>query len=104
MAPSIRPGLGVDQVVGGRREALFRLLRTYGARDIRVFGSVARGTATRHSDLDLLVRFHRPIGLLRRIELTERVQALVGREVDLATEDSLFWLSKPQILAEAVPL
>jgi hypothetical protein len=40
-----------------RREAILELARRYGASDVRVFGSVARGDNTEESDLDLIVRF-----------------------------------------------
>ena len=97
-------GLGIPEVIGSRRAGLVRLLRRYGARDIRVFGSVGRGSATADSDVDLLVRFQRPLGLLRRAELQEKVESLVARPVDLVSENSLHWLARPRILAEARPL
>jgi predicted nucleotidyltransferase len=97
-------GLGVREIVGARRGALLRLLRRYGAREVRVFGSVARGAATPSSDLDLLVRFDQPIGLMRRAELEEKMEALLRRNVDLVTESALHWFAKPQILSEAAPL
>ncbi len=99
-----RTGLGVEEVIGQRRAKLMRLLCKYGAQEVRVFGSVARGMANPKSDVDLLVRFDRPIGLLRRVELIEKVERLLGREVDLTTENGLHWLVRPQALAEAVPL
>lgn len=40
-----------------KREAIVEIARRYGAHDIRIFGSVARGDATESSDLDLIVRF-----------------------------------------------
>jgi uncharacterized protein len=76
----------------------------YGGSDLRVFGSVARGEAGRRSDIDLLIRFRRPIGLLGRIEFRERAERLLGRSVDLATESNLHWMVRPRVLAEAVPL
>ncbi len=38
-----------------KRAAILDLVRRHGARNLRVYGSVARGEATRDSDLDLLV-------------------------------------------------
>jgi len=97
-------GKGIDDVIGDRREALHRLSVTFGATDVRVFGSVARGEADASSDVDLLVRFRRPIGLLARMEFKARASRLLGRRVDVATEASLHWLIRPDILAEAVAL
>ena len=72
--------------------------------DLRIFGSVARGEAGPDSDVDFLVRFRRPIGLLRRSEFRERAESLLGRRVDLATEASLHWMVRPRVLLEAIPL
>ena len=52
--------------------------RANGAREAIVFGSYARGTATRHSDLDLLIIEHTSLPFLRRIDryfdpLTDRL-------------------------------
>lgn len=91
-------------MIGGKRSALLGLAAEYAATDVRVFGSVVRGTARRGSDLDLLVRFRRPIGLLARLEFKERASQLLGRPVDLSTEESLHWLIRPAVLAEAEPL
>ena len=41
-----------------QRDAIIRLAHRYGAHDVRLFGSLARGDATEASDVDLLVRFN----------------------------------------------
>lgn len=102
--PKRKRGVGIEEVIGPKRGALKALAAEYDAVDIRVFGSLARHEGRARSDIDLLVRFRRPVGLLRRIELKERVEALLGRTVDLATEANLHWLIKPQVLQEAVSL
>ena len=45
----------LDDSLRSNRDAILRLAAQYGARDVRVFGSVARGEATAESDVDLLV-------------------------------------------------
>jgi uncharacterized protein len=94
----------MKEVIGPRASELKSLVAEYGGSDLRVFGSVARGEARRRSDIDLLVRFRRPLGLLGRIEFRERAERLLGRPVDLATETNLHWMVRPRVLAEAVPL
>lgn len=54
-----------------------------------VFGSVARGEDTESSDVDLLVKFGTPIGLWDFIALEDKFVEVLGRKVDLATEQSL---------------
>jgi predicted nucleotidyltransferase len=104
LPPHRRRGIGIAEVIGNHREALLNLSAEFGATDVRIFGSVARGEARRQSDVDLLVRFRRPLGLLSRSEFKERATQLLGRSVDVTTEDSLHWLIRPAVLAEAVAL
>ncbi len=54
-----------------------------------VFGSVARGEDTAESDIDLLIKLNQPIGLPEFIALEDKFVEVLGREVDLATEQSL---------------
>lgn len=100
--PSYGRGLGVDAVVGEKRAEVLRLARLYGAKEVRVFGSIARREGTPASDLDLLVTPSR-----RRfdpISLRLALQDLLGRKVDVVSEQALHWFVQPQVIAEAVPL
>jgi uncharacterized protein len=101
---SSRKGMGISAVIGPRRRALLSLATRFGARDVRVFGSVARGEAGPKSDIDLLVRFDEPVGLFGRIEFQRLAEGLLGRKVDIASERNLHWLIRPEVLAEAVPV
>ncbi|MCA9439849.1 MAG: nucleotidyltransferase family protein, partial [Candidatus Omnitrophica bacterium] len=65
----------------------------YGVSKIGVFGSYGRNEATEESDIDLLVEFDRPIGLLKFIELEGQLGELLGGKVDLVTQAAL----KPHI-------
>lgn len=99
-------GLGVEAVLGPHRIRIAEIARRYGARDIRVFGSVGRGSATARSDVDLLVDFDwaRKVPPMRSIDMARELSELVGRRVEIATEQSLHWLVQPQVVVEAVPL
>lgn len=99
-----RRGEGIADVVGDLREAVLRIAREHGARDVRVFGSVRRGQAGPASDLDLLVRFRRGADLFDQIRLERELRRLLGRRVDVVTEEGLHPLVRPQALFEAVPL
>lgn len=99
-----RTGAGIDEVLGPHRKALLELAKSFGATQLRVFGSVARHESGPESDIDLLVQFPDPPGILTLMEFEERLEALLGRRVDLATESNLHWLIRPQVLAECVPV
>ncbi|MCA9906851.1 MAG: nucleotidyltransferase domain-containing protein, partial [Anaerolineae bacterium] len=78
--------LGVSEVIGEKREAVLRLAEYYGARNVRVFGSVARGDATHDSDVDFLVDFPPGYRLLDHTGLQQELQTLLGRRVEVAIE------------------
>jgi uncharacterized protein len=88
-----------------QREAIDALGRLYGARNMRVFGSVARGQERPDSDVDLLVELDRGYDLFRqRLPLTEDLSILLGRRVDLVPEHELNPHLRDGILREAVAL
>jgi predicted nucleotidyltransferase len=76
----------------------------HGIRNIRVFGSFARGEAGLESDLDLLVEYVPGHGGFAFVEFCEEVEDLLGRKVDVVTEKSLHPLIRDQVLLQAVPL
>jgi uncharacterized protein len=107
--PKIAPlklgnGLGIPEVLGARRAEVLALLKGYGAREVRVFGSVRRREADERSDVDLLVDDLPGTSLLDVAHLKNDLRRILGRSVDLVEERSLPWSMRPQVLAEAVPL
>jgi len=88
----------------GRREEVLRLAERHGARNLRVFGSVARGEANENSDLDLLVDWEPGRSLLDHAGLVQDLQELLGTRVHVGTERSLHWYVREKILREATPL
>jgi uncharacterized protein len=75
-----------------------------GVRNIRIFGSFARGDAGPQSDVDLLVEYVPGHGGFAFIEFCERAEALLGRKVDVVTEKSLHPIIRDKVLAQAIPL
>jgi predicted nucleotidyltransferase len=75
-----------------------------GGRDVRVFGSVARGEDDGGSDVDLLFVMGRPLSLMELGRLEDEVSAAVGVPVDLVPESSLRPALRDRALVEAVPL
>lgn len=85
-----------------RRDAVLALLRAHlpelqamGVRSLALFGSVARDEAKADSDVDLLAEFDPPLGFDRYMDAKFRLEALLGRPVDLITPSGL----KPELRA-----
>jgi uncharacterized protein len=88
-----------------RRETILALGQHYGARHIRVFGSVARGEERPDSDIDFLVEFPHGYGLFeQRLPLADGLAALLGRPVELVPERELSRHLRDSVLKEAVEL
>jgi predicted nucleotidyltransferase len=88
-----------------RRAEIVALAARYGASNVRVFGSVARGEATPASDVDLLVDqdWSRLSGW-GGMGLIVALQDLLGCRVDVATVEELKPRIRQRVLREAVPL
>jgi hypothetical protein len=88
-----------------QRNAILALGQRYGARHIRVFGSVARGEDRPDSDVDFLVDFPRGYDLFSlRLPLTDELSDLLGRRVDVVPEHELNRHIRERVLKEAVDL
>jgi predicted nucleotidyltransferase len=87
-----------------RRADILSLTERYGASNVRVFGSVARGETGPESDVDLLVEFEADRSLLDLIGLELDLRDLLGSHVDVATVASLKDRIRSRVLTEAVPL
>jgi uncharacterized protein len=77
-------------------------LKKRGVNTLAVFGSIARGDYSEHSDLDILVDFSQPIGLFDFIRLKNYLEEITDCRVDLVTPDALRPEMKDTILREAV--
>jgi len=93
-----------------RRRKALQLLRQkrkelsehYHVKSLSLFGSVARDDARPDSDVDILVEFSQPVGLLHFIELQQCLEDVLGCKVDLGTPRSLKPYIKEQVLQEAI--
>jgi hypothetical protein len=86
MADTPVKGLGITEIIGGKREAILRLAESYGATDVRVFGSVARGEARPDSDVDLLIHFPPDRSIFDMVGLWLDLKALIARDVSLIAD------------------
>lgn len=91
-------------VLKTKRNDILRLASQYGAQHVRVFGSVARGEAGPTSDIDLLVKMDTGRSLLDLIQLSQELESVLQRKVDILTDEGLSPYLKERIQAEVVPL
>jgi predicted nucleotidyltransferase len=106
-APPDRLGLP-DTRLGRRlrrhRRAVVELAARRGARNTRVFGSVARGEDTEDSDVDLLVDLDEGVGVVSLAGLCRELAELLGVEVDVVPAVTLKPGVRDSVLAEAIAL
>jgi predicted nucleotidyltransferase len=93
--------MGIEQLL---KEDILRVAQAHGATRVRVFGSVARGSAGPGSDLDLLVDLEPGRGLLDLIAIKQDLEDLLGRDVDVVTEAAVSPYAREAVLREAVML
>lgn len=93
-----------EQLLKEKREEILRVCAKYGARNVRVFGSIARGEADEQSDVDLVVEFEPGRGLLDHAALWLELQELLGCRVDVVSDRGLKPRIRERVLREAIPL
>ena len=94
----------LEELLKARREEILKLCARYGARNVRVFGSVARGETDEQSDIDFLVELEPGRSLFDLGGLQYDLEQLLGCRVDVVTERGLKPRIQERVLREAVPL
>ncbi|BCL37815.1 nucleotidyltransferase family protein [Nostoc sp. MS1] len=96
--------MGIEELLLPFKEEILRITTKYGAYNVRVFGSVARGQARLDSDIDFLVELEPQRTLLDQIALIQSLEQLLGRKVDVTEPETLHDLIRDKVLREAVML
>jgi predicted nucleotidyltransferase len=96
--------MDIAQEILSKRQDILRLACRYGARNVRLFGSVARGQAGPQSDVDFLVDMEPGRTLLDLGGLLYDLRELLQRPVDVVTEKGLKDHVRPFVIKDAVPL
>ncbi len=91
-------------MVQNKRDDILRIATQYGASNVRIFGSAARGEAGPKSDVDVLIRLEPGRSLLDIVAIKQELEALLDCQVDVLTESSISPYLREQILTEAIPL
>ena len=96
--------MAIDPFLDANREEILRICRKHGARNIRVFGSFARGEAGPGSDVDFLVDVGPEHSAFFHGVLLMDLEELLGRQVDIVEPGGLHWYVRDRALEEAVSL
>src|SRR6266542_4440532 len=92
----------LKDLLNSRRGEILALARQYGALNVRLFGSVARGDDDEASDIDLLVDMEPGRSLLDLGGFLTAVELKLGHRVDVVTEKGLRPNIHDRIVKEAV--
>lgn len=79
-----------------------KLKKLFKVQEIGLFGSYVKGQQNESSDVDILVEFDEPIGLISFVGLKNYLSDLLGIEVDLVMKDALRPRICKRILKEVV--
>ena len=96
--------MGIPEIIQDRKEQILALAARYGASNIRIFGSVANGTADENSDIDFLVDMEKGRSLFDLGGLLMDLQELFNRKVDVVTEKGLHERIRERVLRQAITL
>lgn len=96
--------MGLDEIRSNWREDILRLAEKFGASNLRVFGSLARGEGGDSSDLDLLVEMAPGRSYLDLIGFWQDVEDLLGCQIDVVADGGISPYLRDAINREAIPL
>ena len=96
--------MGTQELLESRQNEILGLAATYDAKNVRVFGSVARGEGGPGSDVDLLVDMEKGRNLLDLVGFWQDLEELLGCRVDVITDGGISPYLRERIYAEALPL
>lgn len=96
--------MGIPEIIQDRKEQILALAAKYGASNIRIFGSVANGTADENSDIDFLVDMEKGRSLFDLGGLLMDLQELFNRKVDVVTEKGLHERIRERVISQAITL
>ena len=94
----------LDFIITNNRTKILDLARKHGIHNVRIFGSMAKGSATLSSDVDLLVDLDEGYDLFDLGACLMDLQDLLHRKIDMVTQDALHPRIREKIIREAVPL
>lgn len=94
----------ISELLTHNRQRIIEICGKYGANNIRIFGSVARGEADEKSDIDLLASLNDRFGLFELVRLEKELSSLLGRKVDVVSDNLRRQRFRDRVLKDAKPL
>jgi len=94
----------LNELLIQKREEILQVAAKHGARNVRLFGSVARREADEESDIDFLVEMEPGRSLLDHAALWLELQEVLERKVDVVSDRGIKARIRERVLREAVPL
>jgi hypothetical protein len=76
------------KIISILRDNISFIKNEYGVSKIGIFGSYSKNIQTDNSDIDLIIKFEKPIGL-KYFELIDFLEEKLGKNVDVITEKGL---------------
>lgn len=92
------------QKVRKHRGEILALAKKYGATNVRIFGSVARGEDGPDSDIDFVVDYPEKFPLWKFTKLVSEVESLFDEKIDISPSRLLKSEVLKSALADAIPL
>jgi hypothetical protein len=96
--------MSIDKTLKEKRDQILAIAKQHGARNVRVFGSLARGEGKRDSDLDVLLELEPGRSLLDIVAIKQDLEDLLNTKVDVVTETAVSPYIRDQILRQAISL
>lgn len=94
----------IYDVIKSKREEILKTASNYGAYNVRLFGSVARGESYAGSDVDFLVSIEDDRNFLDVVGLWQDLEEMLGCKVDVITDEGVSPYLRERIYSEAVLL
>ena len=92
------------EIIKSNREAILKIAAKHGAKNVRIFGSVARGEDDEKSDIDFMVEMGPERSLYDHAALLLELQELMKIKVDVVTEKGINARIRGRVLKETIPV
>ena len=96
--------MNIEKILKDKRKDIINIATHYGARKIRIFGSILQGKINQHNDIDFIVDLESGRSLLDIVAIKQDLEDLLGCNVDVVTEAALSPYMRDAVLSQAVSL